>query len=217
MLDDPARAVVSAGLLVRGRREEHVAAEAGDRVAGRVAPGRARLGGEEPDHAELERDHVLHVDRATSVDVAIGDPPVERVVRPTVEWRRHHVEVRQQEERFAARPVTPQPGVHGAAARDRLGDLRAQPGVLQRSGDVARRPELAVARWWWRVDRRDPDQVAERLHDLFPRVGPVVRRNGLGRPGGGRHEAGPVMRLAMMPRTNPAVTITTTMITSNRP
>ena len=113
------------------RREEHVAAEAGDRVAGRVAPGRARLGGEEPDHAELERDHVLHVDRATSVDVAVGDPPVERVVRPSVEWRRHHVEVRQQEERFAARPVTPQPGVHGAAARDRLDDLGAQPGVLQ--------------------------------------------------------------------------------------
>ena len=217
MLDDPARAVVAAGLLVRGGREEHVAAEAGDRVAGRVAPRRARLRGEEPDHAELERDHVLHVDRAASVDVAVGDLPVERVVCPLVEWRRHHVEVRQQEERFAARAVAPEANVHGAATGDRLHDFGAQTNVIEGARDVPRRPKLTVARRRWRVHRWDPDQVAERLDELVSRVRPVVRRDGVRRPGGGRHEPDPVMRLAMMPRTNPAVTITMTMITSNRP
>ena len=52
----------------------------GDRVAGRVEAGRARLGGEQPDDAELHRDHGLHVDRAAAVDVAVGEVGRERVV-----------------------------------------------------------------------------------------------------------------------------------------
>ena len=67
MHGEPARAVGRARLLVRGAREQHVAAEAGDRVAGRIATGCPRLGGEPLHDAELERDHALHVDRPAAV------------------------------------------------------------------------------------------------------------------------------------------------------
>ena len=48
---------MAAGLLVGGGGEQDVAAQAGDRVAGGIEAGGARLGREQPDDAELHRDH----------------------------------------------------------------------------------------------------------------------------------------------------------------
>ena len=73
-------------------------------VAGSSPRSDGRLG-EEPDDLHLHRDEVLHVDRPTTVDVAIGDVGRERVVRPAVGRRRHDVEVGEQEEGIAARAV----------------------------------------------------------------------------------------------------------------
>ena len=71
VLGDPFRAGQAARLLVCGAREQDVASETRDRVAGGVEPGGPRLGGEQPDDPELHRDHRLHVDRAATVDVAV--------------------------------------------------------------------------------------------------------------------------------------------------
>ena len=139
VLGDPARPGSAAGLLVGRAREQDVAAQAGDRVARRIEAGRAGLGDEPLDDAELHRDHVLHVDRAAAVDVAVGDVGRERVVGPALRRRRDDVEVRQQEERLAAGPVAAQPGVDRAAARHRLDDLRlAGPSAAQAVLEVAR-------------------------------------------------------------------------------
>ena len=123
MRGEPAGAVGRARFLVGGAGEQHVSSQARDRVPGGIAAGRARLGDQPLDDAELERDHALHVDRAAAVDVAVGDVGGEWVVRPAVGRCRHDVEVRQQEERFAAGAVAPQAGVDGAATRDGLDDL----------------------------------------------------------------------------------------------
>ena len=137
---------MAAGLLVGGAREQDVAAQAGDRVAGRVQAGRARLGREPLDDAELQRDHALHVDRAAAVDVAVGEVGRERVVGPALGRRRHDVEVRQQQQRLAARPVAAQPDVDRAATGHGLDDLGPQARPRAGAGDVARRAQLAVGR-----------------------------------------------------------------------
>ena len=128
LLGDPLRPDRAAGLLVGRAREQDVAAQAGDRVASRVEAGRARLGRQQPDDAELHRDHRLHVDRAAAVDVAVGQVGRERVVAPALGRRGHDIEMGQQEQRLAARPVAAQAGVHGAATRLRLDDLGREAG-----------------------------------------------------------------------------------------
>ena len=106
-----------ARLLVGGRGEQDVAAEAGDRVARRIEAGGARLGREQAHDPELHRDHGLHVDRAAAVDVAVVEVGRERIVTPALGRRRHDIEMRQQEQRLAAGAVAAQPGVDGAASR----------------------------------------------------------------------------------------------------
>ena len=69
------------------------------------------------------RDHVLHVDRAAAVDVAVGEVGRERVVGPALGRRRDDVEVREQQQRVAAGPVAAQADVDRAATGHGLDDL----------------------------------------------------------------------------------------------
>ena len=146
VLGDPARAVERAGLLVGRAGEQDVAPQARDRVRGRIAAGGARLLDQPLDDAQLERDHALHVDRAAAVDVAVGDIGGERVVGPAIRRRRHDVEMGQQEERLATRPVAAQAGVDGAATRDGLEELRLEAEPDQALREVAGHAGLAVRR-----------------------------------------------------------------------
>ena len=134
------------------------------------------------DDPELEGDHVLHVDRAAAVDVAVGDVAGERVVGPAVGRRGHDVEVGQQQERVAAGAVAAQPDVDRAATGDRLDDLRLEAEVGQAVREIARDARLAVgADGRWRVDRRDPDEVAEGLDEAGVGGVPGRRRDGVRR------------------------------------
>ena len=171
---------------------------AGSRPAG------PRLGGEQPDDPELHRDHRLHVDRAAAVDVAVGDVGRERIVAPALGRGRDDVEVRQQQERVAAGAVAAQPGVDGAASGDRLDDLGLEAGRGQDRGDPARRDELAVGRVGRRrVDRRDPDEVAQGLDELVDGPGPARLDGPRRRRGAHRHGTVPTAMTIAIPMTNP--------------
>ncbi len=130
----------AARLLVGGAGEEHVAAEPGDRVAGRIATGRAGLGGEHPDDAELHRDQVLHVHRAAARRRSRrrGPPRTGRAssARAAPARRRGATSSR------SGSPPVPSPrsrACDGAATRDRLEDLRLEsPASRERAGDPAR-------------------------------------------------------------------------------
>ena len=177
LVGDPAHPVPAAGLLVGRRREQDVAAQARNRVRGRVAPRRASLRGEEPDDPELHGDEVLHVHGSTAVHVAVRHVRPERVVRPLAR-RRHDVEVAAKEQRAAARSVAVQPGDHRAAGGERLDDRRRHAGVVEDRADMAGGKDL-VAR---RVDRPQADEVAQ-VGDQ-PLVGPLPRRRLEARRGG---------------------------------
>ena len=146
MRGEPAGTVGRARLLVGRAGEQHVSSQAWDRIPGGVAAGRAGLVDQPLDDAELEGDHALHVDRAAAVDVAVGDIGRERVVRPAIGRCRDDVEVRQQEERFAAGPVTPQAGVDGAATRGGLDDLGVEAERPEAPFEIARGARLLVGR-----------------------------------------------------------------------
>ena len=92
----------------------------------------------EADHAELHRDHALHVHGAAAVDLAVGEVAGERVVRPALGRGRDHVEMRQEQQRVAAGPVTAEPDVDRPATRDRLDDLGFEAGLGQPAGDAPR-------------------------------------------------------------------------------
>ena len=80
-------------------------------VAGRVEACRPCLRREQADDRELHPDHRLHVHGTAAVDVAVGQVCGERVVAPAVGGRRDDIEVRQQQQRRATRPVAVQPDV----------------------------------------------------------------------------------------------------------
>ncbi len=82
VVHQPLDALRAACLLVGGAREQDVAAEAGDRVAGRVEAGGTGAPREQRHDHELHRDHRLHVHGAATPDVAVGDLRRERRVRP---------------------------------------------------------------------------------------------------------------------------------------
>ena len=223
----------AAGLLVGGRREHDVPGEAGDRIAGRVASGRARLGGEAADHADLHRDHALHVDRAAAPDVAVGDVGGERVVRPAVSRGRDHVDVREQEERVAAAAVAVEAGDDRAASRGRLEDLGRHARVAEQVGHEPGGPQLAVTRLRGRVDARDPDELAEVVDELVVGAPPVGGGDGVRRPDGaarggrardravGRRHGQPADPVnpstnPMIPITNPPTTMTRTIARRRR-
>ena len=225
VVDDPAGPVAAAGLLIGGRGEQDVAAQAGDRIRGGVAAGGARLPGEQPHDAELHRDQVLHVDRAAAVDVAVGDVGRERVVGPQLRRGRDDVEVAEEEQRAAARAVAVQPGGDRAATGERLDDRRRDPGFGQDRRHVAGREDL-VAR---RVDGRDADEVAQVGDEaLVGRVqasgeiasdGRAVLVPVIGEcrsSGSAPHRAGPASASPTNVTSRPLPTIATTMITSSR-
>ena len=74
VVDQPPGAVQAARLLVGGGRRtaRRGAGRGRRRRPGRGRPSRARAA-EQPEHADLERHHRLHVDRAAPPDVAVGD------------------------------------------------------------------------------------------------------------------------------------------------
>ena len=93
MLGDPAGAIERSRLLVGGAGEQHVAPEARDGTRRRVDAGLTGFLDEALEHAELERDHPLHVDGSAAVDVPVGDVRGERVMAPTVGGRGDDIEV----------------------------------------------------------------------------------------------------------------------------
>ena len=216
MLGDPAGAGVAAGLLVGGAREHDVAAQTGDRVAGRVQTGGAGLRGQPLDDAELQRDHALHVDRAAAPDVAVREVGRERLVGPALGRSRDDVEVREQQQRLAARAVAAEADVDGPATGHGLEDLGHQPGRDQAAGDVPRREQLAVGRGRVHgVDRRDPDERPKRVDERVVGGGPVLGRDLAGRAGRhGRHT--PNASAMAMPITNPATMMIATIQMSRR-
>ena len=109
-----------------------------------------------------ERDHALHVDRPTAVDVAVVDVRGERVVRPALRGRRDDVEVRHQQEGLVARALSAETDMHRAATGYRFDDLGHQPDPGEPVGDVLRRAALAVGQARFRrIDGRDPDQLTQ--------------------------------------------------------
>ena len=93
LVDQPVGAVPAAGFLVGGGAEDDVAAQAGDRVRGGIAAGRAGGAGEAAHDLHLHRDHALHVDGAAAPDVSVGQIRGERVVAPAGRLRGHDVQV----------------------------------------------------------------------------------------------------------------------------
>ena len=205
VLGEPLRAGDPARFLVGGRGEEDVAAQARDRVVRGIEAGGTCLGREHPDDSQLHRDHGLHVDRAATVDVAVDEVGRERIVAPAVGRRGHDVEMREQEQRIAARAVAAQPGVDGAPAGDRFDDLGLEAGRLEQRREVARHPRLAVEGIGGRrIDRRDPDHRPEGLDELVDglcpgRLGNLPRR----RHGAEGHGALPNASASAMPMTKP--------------
>ena len=130
-----------------------------DRGVASRGPGFA---GEALDDTELERDHALHVDRPTAVDVAVVDVRGERVVRPALRGGRDDVEVRHQQEGLIARALSSETDMHRAATGYRFDDLGDQPDPGEPVGDVLRRAALAVGQARFRrIDGRDPDQLTQ--------------------------------------------------------
>ena len=188
MSREPRGAVGAAGLLVGGAGEQHVAAEAGDRVAGRVQAGGPGAAGEQDDDHRLHRDHALHVHGAAAPDVAVGDVGANGPwVQPSPAFAGTTSRC---ERRSSGSPPVPSPRrrtVDGAAPGDGLDDLGVQALGAQDRGDEARRVRLR-ARRVRRVDRRDADQVPEELHQLV--VGGVPRGGVEGFRGQGSASAG---------------------------
>ena len=100
LLDEPARAVLAAGLLVGDRREDDVAPQLRARAAQREH------------HRQLHGDHVLHVDRAAAPDHAVDEIAAERVARPGLRVDGDDVDVAEQDERRLGG------GAAGGEARD---------------------------------------------------------------------------------------------------
>ncbi len=219
VLGDPFRAGQATRLLVGRAREEDIAAEPGDRVAGRIEAGRPRLGGQLAHDAELHRDHRLHVDRAAPVDVAVADVGGERIVRPAFGGSRHDVEVRQEEQWIAAGAIAAQADVHRAATRVRFDDLGLEAGLGQPGRDEACDAQLPVRGVGWRrIDRWDPDELAERLHETLGRERPG-RTGDRARRGGDRTHRGalPVAMVSATPMMKPPNMSAATMATSSLP
>ena len=218
MLGDPLRAGEATGLLVGGAGEQDVAPKSRDRVPRRVQAGRPGLARQQADDTELHRDHVLHVDRAAAVDVAVGDLGLEWIVAPAIGRRRHDVEVREQQERLAACAVAAQPHVDRPAPGHGLDDLRPETLGLEQARDVARRGKFLVrAIRGGRVDRRDPDEVAERRDERIVGRRPCRVVEPSGWRGDGPGHAPEPMSARTAPTMNPPRISTRTMPSRSRP
>jgi hypothetical protein len=148
-------AVVAAGLLVGGERE--------DQVARRAYPAAAPV----PHHREHHRVEVLHVDRAPAPQVPVAQLTGERVDRPLAGVGRYHVEVPVHEQRAARRVGTFEPRDDAGPAGRRLADLRGQADLVEQAGDVLRGGPLPHAGGQVAgVGGVDAQQVAADVDDL---------------------------------------------------
>ena len=220
MLGDPLRADRAAGLLVGRAREQDVATQARDRVARGVEAGGASLGRQQPHDAELHRDHVLHVDRAASVDVAVGEVGRERVVAPAFRRCRDDVEVGEEEQRIAAGAVAAQPRVDRSAPGLRLDDLGLEAGFGEHrrdppGGDRARRPVPSGGGGLidgMRISSRSVSTTSSTASAQATSSSVPRRRRGVH-----RHRTFPVATAIASPITNPPNMSATTMATSSFP
>jgi hypothetical protein len=154
LVDQPVRAVVPAGLLVRGEHQH-------DRPP---RPCSGPLTG--TDDRQHHRVEVLHVDRAAAPDAAVLDLAGERVDGPVRGLRGHDVEVAVDEQRLGGRVGALPAGGERRTAGRRLVQLRRDADVGQLRGDVLRRLPLARPGTVAVVGGVDPDQIAAQLHDL---------------------------------------------------
>ena len=154
VVDQPARAVVAARLLVGQERQHDV-------------PRRpAALPEPLPDHGEDHRVHVLHVHRAAAPDAAVTDLAGERVDLPVRRVGGDHVEVAVDQQGRPGRVRPGDPGHHAGAARVRLKYRRLQADLGEQRGDVLGRLAFARSRVVAGVRGVDPDQVAGQGGDL---------------------------------------------------
>ena len=93
VVGEPAGTIEAPGLLVRGHGQQDVAAQAGDRLRGRIAAGCSGLPGQQAEDLDLHRHEILHVDGAAPVDVPVDDGSAEWILRPLVGGCRDDIEV----------------------------------------------------------------------------------------------------------------------------
>ncbi|CKO31802.1 Uncharacterised protein [Mycobacterium tuberculosis] len=92
-------------MLLVGNEREH-------QIPWRHDSGLTKVAGNHNHHAH----HVLHVDRATTPDVAVFDGAGKRVHTPFGRFSRHHIEMPVDQQRAARTIGARQPGEHVAAA-----------------------------------------------------------------------------------------------------
>ena len=107
---------------------------------------------------------VLHVDRAAAVQEAVAQLGAPRVGAPVLGVGQHGVDVREVAERRAV--AAAQRGDEVRALRLGAVELDLEPGV----GQVVREPLLTRALVAGRVDRVEPDQLAQDLGGLVLQV-----------------------------------------------
>jgi hypothetical protein len=159
LVDQPVGALPAAGLLIRRRAEDDVAAQAGDRIRGRIAAGRTRRAGEAAHDLDFHRHHRLHIDRAAAPDVAVGQIAGERVVGPAGRLRGHDVEMREKEQRVAASPVAVNASDYRTPAGERFHDRGPEPLIGEHLLQVSSGKDLVAGR----VDGLDPNQRSQQL------------------------------------------------------
>ena len=124
-------------LLIRGGGEDDVASESWDRILRRVQPCSPCTGTEESNHANLDGERPLHINGATTPDVAVLDDAFKWVHRPAVLVGGDNVKVCKEEEgtvllvarvelRVRRRGAPSQSNADIAAIREWLVKLRLQ-------------------------------------------------------------------------------------------
>ena len=156
LLDHEARAVRSQILLIREHAQQHVA--------------RWRLSGlgEPQDRPEHHRHTALHVQRASTPNLALDQLGGERIVTPALAIRRDHVDVTLEQERRRDTP-TRQPRQQVRPRRILGQDPRLQASSVAEILDPPHAPSLVAGR----IGRVEPDQLSQQLDRI------------------GRHGAGP--------------------------
>ena len=118
-----------------------------------------------PDDGQDRRVEVLHVDRTAAPDVAVLLLGRERVDLPVGLGGRYDVQVAVQEQPVGGVRIAPVRHDRGPPLR-RLEQLRADPDLVEQTGDVLGSRPLPRTRVVAVVRGVDPDQVAADLHDL---------------------------------------------------
>ncbi|GES33176.1 hypothetical protein San01_56640 [Streptomyces angustmyceticus] len=154
VVDEVARAVGAARLLVREERQHD--------VARRLAAGAQPVA----DDGQRHRVHVLHVDRAPSPEAAVGDLAGERVVGPVVGVGRHDVGVPVDEQAGPRAVLALDPGDRRGPALVGLEDLRFEAHLGELLRDVLGGGPLPRARVVAVVAGVHPDQIPAEVDHL---------------------------------------------------